>query len=136
MATIHEVLRWSNRTAVAAEITRRGYRVSGETLNRWYRQRSEVPAVVEHIVFDLFGIGASENAPMPEWARGLENRLTERLSANRSLIEALARPELLEAAERVIERLEALGPPDDATPNGSGAAGGPAVAMPRDREPG
>ena len=71
MPSIHEVLRWANRTAVAQEVTERGYRVSPETLNRWYRQRSEVPAIVERIVFELFGVGTQQEAAPPEWAERL-----------------------------------------------------------------
>src|SRR5688572_13333707 len=85
---VHEVLRWANRSEVAREITRRGYRVSLETLNRWHRQRKEVPAAVERIVFDMFGIsGHSESAPA--WAEALQqtvDSIDERL--NRALIES------------------------------------------------
>lgn len=72
MARVHEVLHWANRRAVAEEVTRRGYRVSGETLNRWVRDEKEFPAIVERIVFDLFTIsGQSENAA-PSMTRRLE----------------------------------------------------------------
>lgn len=136
VSRVHDVLKWANRTAVAEEITRRGYRVSPETLNRWVRQDKEVPAIVEHIVFELFGIGGHAESPQPQWAGAMEERLAEKLERNRQLIGAMARPELLEAAERVIARLEALEPPDDAAPNGSGAMGGRAAAAPPGRGPG
>jgi hypothetical protein len=103
---IHDVLHWANRTLVAEEVTRRGFRVSKETLNRWVRQRKEVPAAVEHIVFDMFGIETQRSSP-PAWAEGLEARLTAELRTNRELIGALANPELLEAAQRVIARTQA-----------------------------
>ena len=68
MGRIHEVLRWANRREVAREVTKRGYRVSGETLNRWVRDESEFPAVVERIVFTLFTIGGHEETSAPSWA--------------------------------------------------------------------
>src|SRR5688572_20470380 len=115
---VHALLHWANRSEVAREITRRGYRVSVETLNRWHRDRKELPAVVERIVFELFGAGHGENAPA--WAEALEARLTGELIRNRELIEALAPTDIREAAARVIARLEALGPPGDEAPDGTG----------------
>lgn len=80
MPSVHDALYWANRRAVAREITRRGYRVSGETLNRWVREKSEVPAVVEHIVFDLFGIREDRNAPPPEtWVTALADEIEGRM---------------------------------------------------------
>lgn len=60
---LHDVLRWANRRAVAEEVTRRGYRVSGESLNRWVRDEKEFPAIVERIVFDLFTIAPDTEKP-------------------------------------------------------------------------
>lgn len=135
MGRVHEVLHWANRRAVAEEVTRRGYRVSGETLNRWVRDEKEFPAVVERIVFELFGIGG-HNETAPPWAGQIEQRLTEAILGNQStVIEALERPEIWRAAERVIARLEALEPPGDAAPNGSDAGEGPAAAEPPDPVP-
>jgi hypothetical protein len=97
---IHDVLHWANRTALAQEITRRGYRVSGETLNRWYRQRSEVPAVVERIVFELFG---TQRNAAPDYG--------ERLDRIEGLARAIATaiPGVrLEEVERVAAELEPL----------------------------
>lgn len=62
MGRIHEVLHWANRRAVAEEVTRRGYRLSGETLNRWVREEKEFPATVERIVFELFGLDTQKEA--------------------------------------------------------------------------
>jgi hypothetical protein len=130
MPDIHEVLRWANRTAVAQEITRRGYRVSGETLNRWYRQRSEVPAVVERIVFEMFG----HNETAPAWGAELESRIVDELHRNRQLIEALALPaDLVEAAWRVIGRLEALPPQGVEAPDDPADTEGPAAESPQGR---
>jgi len=132
MGRVHEVLRWANRRAVAEEITRRGYRVSGETLNRWVRDEKEFPAVVERIVFELFGI-TEHNQTAPPWAERLERKVDgiyERgpeiaEAAVRGLIEALAPADLQQAAQRVIERLEALPPPADEAPAATDASGGP-----------
>ena len=130
MSRIHDVLRWANRREVAREVTQRGYRVSGETLNRWVRDEAEFPAVVQAIVFDLFTITGHSETAAPEWAAAMEERLSAQIVQNRDLIGRLARPELVEAAERVIERLEALGPPSDEAPHGGGALGGRGVATP------
>jgi hypothetical protein len=98
---VHEVLLWANRRAVAREITARGYRVSGETLNRWVRDHSEVPAVVERIVFELFGLEATKNAP-PEWAERLEAKV------DYLVIGGIADPEHREVVRRLAARLGVL----------------------------
>jgi hypothetical protein len=128
---IHDVLHWSNRTLVAEEITRRGFRVSKETLNRWVRQRKEVPAVVRDIVFDIFGIGQQETPP--PWAEAMQERIVGELAVNRELIGALANPELLETAQRVIARLEAQSAQPDVDPGGRSEAAGRAAAAPPGR---
>ena len=92
---IHDVLHWSNRTLVAEEITQRGFRVSKETLNRWVRQRKEVPAAVERIVFDMFGISPDTAKEPPPWAEVMESRVLE--AVERSRVESLP--------ERVAEQL-------------------------------
>jgi hypothetical protein len=88
MTDIHDVLHWANRTAVAQEITRRGYRVSGETLNRWYRQRSEVPAIVERIVFELFGTQQNA-APHSEERLGSVEGKVDSILANQGRLAVL-----------------------------------------------
>lgn len=118
MSRVHEILHWANRRAVAEEVTRRGYRVSGETLNRWVRDEKEFPAVVERIVLDLFGI--EKTAPdVPRRLDEIETKLDAVLanqqqvanSATVKIIEALAPPDRLERVSRLIDRLEALPPP-------------------------
>ena len=88
MGRVHDVLRWANRRAVAEEVTARGYRLSGETLNRWVRDEREFPAVVERIVFDLFTIGRDEKPPEPQWLEGLADgiagKVISELTASRS----------------------------------------------------
>ena len=73
-------MRWANRRDVAREVTKRGYRLSGETLNRWVRDEQEFPAVVERIVFDLFTISGHEETPPPGWAEAVADAVVERLS--------------------------------------------------------
>ena len=131
VSRVHDVLRWANRRAVAEEVTRRGYRVSGESLNRWVRDEKEFPAVVERIVFDLFTIAGHEETAAPSWAAAMEANILEGLTINRELIGALARPELLEAAQRVISRLEALEPPTDVAPPEAGGSEGRVAAAPQ-----
>lgn len=97
MGRVHDVLRWANRRDVAREVTKRGYRVSGETLNRWVRDEQEFPAVVERIVFDLFTISGHEETPPPGWAEAVADKVVERLSgiSARELADVEAmRPEL------------------------------------------
>lgn len=94
---------------MAEEVTRRGYRVSGETLNRWVRDDKEFPAIVERIVFDLFTIGHEEAAP-PKWAERLARETAL------SVIEALAPADVQAAAAAVIARLEGTQQPDGEGP--------------------
>ena len=118
MSRVHEVLHWANRRAVAEEVTRRGYRVSGETLNRWVREEKEFPAVVERIVFDLFTISGQEEKP-PAWAEGLADKTAMKV------IEALAPERLQQAAELARQRLaEPPAQSSDFLP-GSGASTAP-----------
>ena len=103
MARVHDVLRWANRRDVAREVTKRGYRVSGETLNRWVRDEQEFPAIVERIVFDLFTITGHEETAPPETA--------ERLERIEGLVRAIAAvtPGIeLEQVEEVVARVDEL----------------------------
>ena len=144
MSRVHDVLRWANRREVAREVTARGYRVSGETLNRWVRDEQEFPAIVERIVFELFTIsGHSETAP--PWAERLQqtvDSIHERQdiimarqgqmadSATQKVIEALADPERLAWAERIAAAIRdesqrqsaevSDGPPGTGAPGGAG----------------
>lgn len=126
MGHIHQVLRWANRREVAREVTRRGYRVSGETLNRWVRDEAEFPAVVERIVFELFGIGAQEESP-PAWAEGLVDDAVTRI------VTLLGGTDHLEAAGKLLEHLEGIPPPPHEAPPAGGGSPGRAGAEPRAR---
>ncbi len=140
MPSIHEVLRWANRTLVAEEVTRRGYRVSGETMNRWYRNRSEVPAIVEHIVFELFKVSGHNETP-PPWAEALQTKVDEiyarqeqvAAEAVKQVVEVLAPADIRAAANRVIARLEALPPQPGEDPAGSVEGEVPGGAAPPGR---
>ncbi len=120
---VHEVLFWANRRAVAREITERGYRVSGETLNRWVRDQSEVPAIVERIVFELFGIGQQETAP--PWAERLEQKIDLVVSnqgvvadeALRKLVSVLAPPGRVADVESIAAELRRKPPRSGAAPD-------------------
>ena len=123
VSRVHDVLKWANRREVAREVTARGYRLSGETLNRWVRDEQEFPAVVERIVFELFTIGGHEEKP-PAWAEGLEARLTETLMANRQVfVETMA----AQFARLGVETVLNGQPPPAPDPETPGAAPGPAV---------
>ena len=126
---IHDVLKWANRTAVAEEVTRRGYRVSPETLNRWVRQDKEVPAIVERIVFELFGIGAHDERP-PAWAEGLVDDAIART------VRLLGGPEYPAALELLRERLEGIPPPPHEAGDAEGEAPGPGTSAPQVRRVG
>ena len=80
MSRVHDVLKWANRREVAREVTRRGFRVSGETLNRWVRDEAEFPAIVERIVFDLFTIGGQQETP-PPWAEAMRDEVLAAVTA-------------------------------------------------------
>lgn len=129
MGRVHEVLHWANRSEVAREITRRGYRVSVESLNRWVRDEKEFPAVVERIVFDLFTISGHEESP-PAWAEGLADKTAMKV------IEALREPEREATIRRVLARLEALQPPPGATSSDSPHAQDRGGVQPPGREGG
>jgi hypothetical protein len=119
---IHDVLHWSNRTLVAEEITRRGFRVSKETLNRWVRQRKEVPAAVEHIVFELFGISGQQETP-PPWAEAMQATIVSEVQANRAALYARLADE---AAVKALQRAGLLpNEPTDETPDQPPGAVGP-----------
>jgi hypothetical protein len=73
---MHRLLKWANKREVARELSRRGFDVSGETLNRWVRDEREFPAVVERMVLDMYGIaGTTKEAAPPEWAERLQERV-------------------------------------------------------------
>lgn len=121
MSRVHEVLHWANRRAVAEEVIRRGYRVSGETLNRWVRDEKEFPAAVERIVFDLFGIGHERESP-PAWAEGLVDDAITRVAM------LLAAPEVPDALERLSPLLGDTLPPPPAARGAEGSQRGRGTA--------
>ena len=123
MARVHEVLHWANRRAVAEEVTRRGYRLSGETLNRWVRDEKEFPAMVERIVFELFGISETTQKE-PPWVGRLEGKL-DQLSEQRAevvddaikrLVASLAPPERVADVEALAAELRRVPPPSGEEP--------------------
>jgi hypothetical protein len=125
-----EFLSYANRAKVAEALTQRGYEVTRMTVNRWARG-GEMPEIAARMIAQLFGHRSdTTKEPPPDWARAMEARIVGELKQNRELIEALARPELIEAAERVISRLEALEPPDDEAPRGAVESEGRAAAAP------
>ena len=108
MARVHQLLRWANKREVARELTRRGFDVSGETLNRWVREEREIPAVVERLVLELYGISPdATKEPPPEWARALSEASAD------AVVRRLVPPELLGAAHRLLADLARLEPPSD-----------------------
>jgi hypothetical protein len=125
-----ELLAYANRQKVADALTEHGYAVTRMTVNRWARG-GEMPGIAARMILELFGHRSdTTKEPPPDWARAMEARIVGELKQNRELIEALARPELIEAAERVISRLEALEPPDDEAPRGAVESEGRAAAAP------
>lgn len=85
VSRVHDVLKWANRREVAREVTLRGYRVSGETLNRWVRDEEEFPAIVERIVYELFTISGQQETP-PPWAEAMHADLVEKILANQETV--------------------------------------------------
>lgn len=71
MARVHEVLALARKREVARKITERGYPVSGETLNRWVRDKEDLPERVERIVRELFMLPPNDEEAAP----GLPERL-------------------------------------------------------------
>lgn len=129
MGQIHQVLKWANRREVAREVTRRGYRVSGETLNRWVREEAEFPAMVERIVFELFGIGTHDESP-PAWAEGLVDDAIART------VRLLGGPEYPAALELLRERLEGTPPLPREAGDAEGESPGPGTQAPQVRRVG
>jgi hypothetical protein len=140
VARMHQLLRWANKREVARELSRRGFDVSGETLNRWVRDEREFPAVVERMVLDMYGIaGTTKEAAPPEWAERLvvavdsvlENQATI-ISEQKRTAESVAPLDRLLNVEGLRDWLEGLPQPSDVDPldlpdtgvRGTGAPGG------------
>lgn len=121
---MRDLLTYAAYNKVAAALN-----VSRNTVSLWARGVNVSPYRLRQ-VRDLLRPETARNATAPSWAVAMEQRLLEKLEINRQLIGALGRPELLEAAERVIARLEALGPPDDEAPHEAGGSVGRAAAVP------
>ena len=103
---MHQLLRWANKREVARELTRRGFDVSGETLNRWVREEREVPQVVERLVLEMYGI--TEEAPRPEWAEGLAVDIAGKVIAELTTSRAAEMRRLIDDLEqRLAQRSEA-----------------------------
>lgn len=148
---MHRLLRWANKREVARELSRRGFDVSGETLNRWVREEREFPAVVERMVLDMYGIGdIAKEPPEPAWLEGLQAKVDaiyarqDTIMARQGsvgtemagrVIEALQSPDLAAWAARIGERLAELPSQSDEAfvdqPEGSA----PGTGSRRDPEP-
>lgn len=136
---MHQLLRWANRREVARELTRRGFDVSGETLNRWVREEREVPSIVERMVLDMYGM-TQEEAAEPVWVRRLETKLDLVVSnqgivadaALKRLVSVLAPAGRVEDVESLAAELRRVPPPSGEAPpdspskegRGTGARGG------------
>jgi DNA-binding transcriptional regulator YdaS (Cro superfamily) len=81
------LLRYANYSAIARELG-----VSAQAVKNWAEGRNTSPARLVQ-VRALYGI--TKEAPRPDWAEGLEDRIAERLEARLSL----------EVPERVVERV-------------------------------
>ena len=107
---MHELLRWTKRRELATALRKRGHRVSGETLNRWVRNKEEIPLPVQRDIRDLLGLEQQKEAP-PEWAGRLERMelwLRAIAVASKAPADLLAE---IEAATR-----DVLGPRSDEPP--------------------
>jgi DNA-binding transcriptional regulator YdaS (Cro superfamily) len=81
------LLRYANYSAIARELG-----VSAQAVKNWAEGRNTSPARLVQ-VRALYGI--TKEAPRPDWAEGLEDRIAERLEAS------------LDVPERVVERVAA-----------------------------
>lgn len=96
-----DVLRLSNRSAVARAMTLRGYEVDGETLNRWVRTEAEVPEKAARYIREIFGI--TKTAPAEAGA-------VEEIAvlAARKAVMQLVPERVLERLPLMMERIEAF----------------------------
>jgi transposase-like protein len=83
------LLRYANYSAIARELG-----VSAQAVKNWAEGRNTSPARLVQ-VRALYGI--TKEAPRPEWAEGLEDRIAESVEARLSL----------DVPERVVERVAA-----------------------------
>lgn len=106
---VHELLKWASKRQVAREITRRGYKVSGETLNRWVRENEEIPAIVQRLVLELYGLpDTTKEAEPPSWATRLMERV-DAIHARQDTIMARQGQVASEATEALTKALAPLG---------------------------
>ena len=125
VSDVLQLLRLGNRRLIARELTTRGYPVSGETLNRWVRQSAEVPEPAARYISELFGVDTTKEAPRPKWAEELirkvdsiyarqdtilERQIEMARRASRSVIDALASPEVREMRDE-LDALRSAQPP-------------------------
>lgn len=110
VADVLEVLRLSNKTKLAAEMTRRGYEVDGETLSRWVRTNYEVPEKAARYIREIFGIQKS-GLPSEDDRPLMRSDVVE-------ILDAMARSGALDATARALVDavLAALGQPPHASP--------------------
>ena len=125
------LLTYANYAKVATAL-----QVSRTAVAEWAKGRSVNPFRLRQLEQLLRPDLQIEEAPQPTWAGAMEQRLTDELRRNRTLIEALAPADIREAAARVIERLEALPLPDDAARDETDGGEDRAAAAPPGPGPG
>ena len=105
------LLRYANRQKVGAALG-----VSRASVSDWAAGRHITPARLAQ-VRALFDAPDTTKEPPPEWARALEQRLTETILANRETV-MLTLAEL--TARYGVERALASQPPDEPAPDKQG----------------
>lgn len=123
MARVHEVLALTRKREVARKISERGYSVSGETLNRWVRDKEELPEKVDRIVRDLFHLPDNDEKAAPVGPERLEVYLLALMRKWGITWDELARAEADLAAHRALAGAgwqQLIGGDD---PRGKGSAG-------------
>ena len=122
---LDQILKYSNRTTLAAELTKRGIKkVSGESLNRWVRQGRKLRPDVEKGLRAILGLDAKETAPdVPERLKNVE-RLLVAIAKERRVAPDLV--EEIEAAHRAADALS-HGQPRSGAPRPKGGLHPPGV---------
>lgn len=94
---LDQILPWTNRRKLAAELKARGFDrgVSGESLNRWVRDGTELPTKVERELRKILGLPETEEAA-PD--------LPERLNKIEMYLRAIAKAAKVPPAE--LEKIE------------------------------
>lgn len=122
MPDVLRLLTYANRREVARALREKGYKVSGETLNRWVRDRREVPLEVRDAILRLYGLPVIQKEEPPPWWAGAEDRLVQEITKNRDEIKRLVDPMRgdVTALVRDMERGHAAGD-EGSSPRPSGA---------------